>query len=347
MLLLFAMSLGTAHFGVKPELVVPSTGYLRVLLWGTLPLLLYAAARRYLQAVGQVTVITWTFVLANLVNWGANEALIYGRLGLPAMGVRGSALSTVISRALMAGALFGFAWRHERRRGHPLFAHWARPRVRQLRQLLQLGLPSAGSIVLEVGAFGLATVLAGRISADALAAHQIALNYAGLAYMVPLGISSAAAVSVGHALGAANPGRARQSAWLALALGVGFMLCSATAFVTLPHALTALYTADSRVNALTRPLLALAALFAVFDAVQIILAGALRGMGLTRVPMIASFISYWVAGLPLGILLAFYLHLPALKGVTGIWTGLTAALIVNAGVLFLYWNRRSRHLLPN
>ncbi len=345
MLLLFAMSLATAHFGIKPELVAPSTGYLRVLLWGTLPLLLYAAARRYLQAVGQVTVITWTFVLANLVNWGANEVLIYGRLGLPAMGVRGSALSTVLSRVLMASALFALAWRHERRRGHPLFAHWDRPHIRQLRRLLQLGLPTAVAIVLEVGAFGLATVLAGRISATALAAHQIALNYAALAYMVPLGISSAAAVAVGHALGAGSPARARRSSWLALALGIGFMLCSATVFVSIPHALTTLYTRDARVDALTRPLLALAALFAVFDAVQTILAGALRGMGLTRIPMVASLVSYWIAGLPLGILLAFHAHLPALTGVTGIWAGLTAGLVVNAVMLLFYWNSRSRRLL--
>jgi len=345
MLALLGLSLGTGHFGVKPELISPSIGYLRMLLWGTLPLLLYAAVRRYLQAVGQVTVITWTFVVANLSNWGLNYILINGKLGMPAMGVRGSALSTVLSRLLMAAMLFGFAWRHERSRGHPLFAHWAAPHFAEIRYLLRLGTPVAAQLLLEVGAFAVATVLAGRISADALAAHQIALNYAAVAYMVPLGISSAAAVSVGHALGANNPILARRSAWLALALGVGFMLCSATTFVALPGTLTALYTRDPVVVAVTRPLLALAALFAIFDAVQIILTGALRGMSLTRMPMLANLFGYWVVGLPLGVLLAFHLHAGPLTGVVGIWTGLTVALILIAAILFLYWQRRSRVLI--
>lgn len=344
MLVLLGLGAGAAHFGIKPELVAPSASYLRVLLWGTLPLLLYTAARRYLQAVDQAAVITWTFVASNLTNWGLNYLLINGKLGLPAMGVRGSALSTVLSRVLMVVMLFGFAWRHERSRGHPLFAHWAAPHLADIRHLLRLGTPVALQLLLEIGAFAFATVLAGRISADALAAHQIALNYAALAFMVPLGISAAAAVSVGHALGAGDPIGARRSAWQALALGTGFMLCSATVFLTAPRLLTALYTHDPRVTALTVPLLALSALFAVFDAVQIILSGALRGMALTRVPMLANLFGYWATGLPLGVLLAFHWHHPPLTGVIGIWTGLTTALIIVATILFLYWQQQSSRL---
>ncbi len=350
MLLLFGISGFAAHLGVRPELVVPSAGYLRVLLWGTLPLLLYAALRRYLQAVGQVRVITLTFVFANLANWGGNYVLINGKLGFPAMGVRGSALSTVLSRTLMAAMLLGFAWAHERRRGHPLFTHWAAPHLRQLRELVRLGLPAASQLLLEVGAFAVATVLAGRISADALAAHQIALNYAAMAYMVPLGVSAAAAVSVGHALGAADPAKARRAALLALGLGVGFMFCAAAVFLAAPHALTRLYTDDARIVALVRPLLVLAALFAIFDAVQIILTGALRGMGLTRVPMLANLVGYWVFGLPIGVLLAFHgavRHRTAVSpyGVLGIWAGLTLALVLIACMLFVYWNSRTRRLI--
>ncbi len=350
MVLLFGMAGLAGHFGVRPELVPPAAGYLRMLLWGTLPLLLYAALRRYLQAVGQVRVITLTFVFANLTNWGANYVLINGKLGFPAMGVRGSALSTVLSRVLMAAMLLGFAWAHERRRGHPLFAHWAAPHLRQVRQLLRLGLPVATQLLLEVGAFAVATVLAGRISADALAAHQIALNYAAVAYMVPLGVSSAAAVSVGHALGAADPAKARRAALLALALGIGFMLCAATVFLAIPHALTLVYTHDARIAALVRPLLVLAALFAIFDAVQIILTGALRGMGLTRVPMLANLIGYWAVGLPVGIVLAFHgtvwHRTPSSPyGILGIWSGLTLALVLIACMLASYWNDRSRRLV--
>jgi MATE family multidrug resistance protein len=285
--------------------------------------------------------VTITFVAANLVNWGGNWVLINGKLGLPAMGVRGSALSTVIARIMMATALFFFAWRYESQRGHPLFRHWAGPHFQQIRQLALLGLPAAMQIVLEVGAFGAATVMAGKISPDALAAHQIALNYAAIAFMVPLGISAAAAVAVGHAVGAGDPVRARQDGWMAMGLGAGFMVFSAASFVLFPETLIALYTRDPAVVGVGVPLLALAAAFAVFDGVQTVATGALRGLGLTRAPMIANLLGYWAFGLPLGILLCFQMK----WGVAGIWTGLTAALIVIAGALFWYWRGQSRAIV--
>jgi MATE family multidrug resistance protein len=341
MLISFTLSALIPHFGVAPALTEPTQVYIRILLLGTLPLLLYAASRRYLQAVGQVRVITLTFVGANLLNWGGNYVLINGKLGFPALGVAGSALSTVASRVLMAVTLFAFAWRYEKQRGHPLFAHWSRPVVREMRELLRLGLPSASQLVLEVGAFGLATVFAGKVSPAALAAHQIVLNYAALAYMVPLGISAAAAISVGHALGAGNPKRARIAALMALALGAGFMVLITVLFFVIPRPLIALYTHDVAVTAIGVPLFALASLFAVFDGVQIIASGALRGMGLTRVSMLTNLAGYWAFGVPLGAVLCFAAHM----GVFGLWIGLTAALVVIAVTLFMVWRSRSAALL--
>jgi len=344
MLLVVAVSYNIHRFGVAPELISPTGGYLRVLVWGTLPLLLYAASRRYLQSVGQGRVITLTFVGANLVNWGGNWILINGKLGMPAMGVRGSALSTVISRIMMAITLFWFAWRYEKRRGHPLFSHWAGPHWEQIKNLIRLGLPAASQLLLEVGAFGAATIMAGKISSDALAAHQIALNYAAVAYMVPLGISAAAAIAVGHSIGANDHIRARLSGWLALALGTGFMTLAAATFVLFPRPLIDLYTRGTSAAAITAigvPLLGLAAAFALFDAVQIVSTGALRGIGLTRIPMLANLFGYWVLGLPLGVFLCFHLH----WGVYGVWTGLTVALIFIAATLLLYWHRRSKALV--
>ena len=142
----------------------PASSYLRLLTWGTLPLLLYGGTRRYLQGVGQVRVITVTYVLANLLNWVGNWVLIYGKLGFPALGVNGSAISTCIARVAMAAALLGFAWRYERNRGHPLFRHWAAPQSARLRQLVRLGAPAAGQILLEVGAWNLVTFSAGYLT---------------------------------------------------------------------------------------------------------------------------------------------------------------------------------------
>ncbi len=208
----------------------------------------------------------------------------------------------------MALALIGFAWRYERTRGHPLFQHWAGPNMAMLKQLVRLGAPAAGQIVLEVGAWNLSTLSAGWLTPVVLATHSIALNYASITYMVPLGVSAAAAVGVGHAIGAGDRARARRAGWLALGLGTGFMLLAAVVFVVAPRPLIALYTRDARVLAVGPSLLGLAAAFQIFDGIQTVCTGALRGLGETRIPMFANLVGYWVIGLPLGLTLCFVLH---------------------------------------
>ncbi len=340
MVVVWLASFGYARFGIGAEVAVPAASYLRIMNWGTLPLLVYGGSRRYLQGVGQVRVVTATFVGANLLNWLGNWVLIYGKWGAPRMGVDGSALSTVVSRIFMAHALLGFAWRYERQRGHPLFQHWAGPNLNKIKQLVRLGAPAAGQIVLEVGAWNGATLAAGWLTPVALATHQIALNYASMTYMVPLGVSAAAAVSVGHAVGAGDAARARRAGWLALGLGTGFMLLAAVVFLVAPRPLIALYTSDARVMAVGPGLLLLAAAFQIFDGIQTVSTGALRGLGETRVPMLANLVGYWVMGLPLGLTLCFFFK----WGIYGLWIGLTLALVVIAFTLLLRWNRDSVRL---
>jgi MATE family multidrug resistance protein len=254
---------------------------------------------------------------------------------MPALGVNGSAISTVFARVTMGAALMAFAWRYERKRGHPLFQHWAGPQIARLKRLLKLGAPASGQIVLEVGAWNLATFSAGYLTPVALATHSIVLNYASVTYMVPLGMSAAAAVSVGHAVGAGDAARARRAGWMALVLGTIFMLMAAVTFLVWPRPLIELYTTDARVLAVGPALLAIVAAFEVFDGIQTVSTGALRGLGETRVPMWANLVGYWVLGLPLGFFLCF-----ALKwGIYGLWIGLTLALVVIATVLIARWKR--------
>jgi MATE family multidrug resistance protein len=340
MILTAALSYGFTRFGVIPEVASLSGPYLRLLNWGTLPLLLYGGTRRYLQGVGQVRVITLTYVLANLMNWFGDWVLIYGKLGFPSLGVNGSAISTCIARVSMAVALLGFAWRYERKRGHPLFAHWAGIQMDRLRQLVRLGAPAAGQILLEVGAWNLSTFAAGYLTPVALATHTIALNYASISYMVPLGVSAAAVVSVGHAIGAGDPARARRAGWMALALGTGFMVWAGVVFLVAPRPLIMLYTHDARVLALGPSLLWIAAAFQIFDGIQTVSTGALRGLGETRVPMFANLVGYWIMGLPLGFILCFVLR----WGVYGMWIGLTLSLVVIASTLLVRWNRDSARM---
>ena len=326
--------------GITDAVRGPAREYLQLLNFSALPLLIYVAFRRYLQGVGKVRPVTFALISANLVNWFGNWVLIYGKLGMPAMGVRGSALSTCVARLYMAAVLVWWAWKHERDRGHPLFAHWPGLRSALFLRLLQLGWPAASQMLFEVGAFSLATLFAGRLAPEVLAAHQIVLNTASLTYMVPLGISAAAAISVGHAVGAGDRALARRNGTMAIALGGVTMGMAALALVTIPRLLVHVYTHDVATVAVAVNLLALAAVFQIFDGIQGVGAGAMRGLGRTRGPMVINFTVYSI-GLPVGYFLCFKTHL----GVYGLWCGLTGALIVAAGWMLLLWFKESKPAL--
>jgi multidrug resistance protein, MATE family len=327
-----AQPLFTAR-GVDPVVGVLTRSYVSILNWGTLPLLVYGGFRRYLQGVGLVRPVTFALISANLVNLAGNWIFIYGKLGMPALGVRGSALSTVFSRIYMAAVLVYFAWRHERGRGHPLFAHWPGPDWGRVRVLLNLGVPAALQVVLEVAAFGAATIMAAHLDPVALATHEIALSCAAYTFMVPLGISAAAAVAVGHAIGAGNPARARRAGWMAIGLGVAFMGLAAVGFLVIPRPIMEIYSRDPRILAMGVHILMIVAAFQIFDGCQTVATGALRGMGETRFPMLTNFAGYWLFGLPLGAVMCFKLG----WGLSGLWTGLTLALIVIASLLLRRW----------
>jgi MATE family multidrug resistance protein len=303
-----------------------------------LPLLLYAALRRYLQGIGHVRPVMFTLVSANLINWFFNWLLIAGHWGFPALGVVGSALSTTLARIYMAACLAFFIWWFERDLRKSVPPLLRRPDWARITRLLRIGFPAAVQILLEIGAFGTAAVFAGRLSANAMAAHQIALNCAAVAFMVPLGISSAAAVAVGQAIGRREPDVARRSGFIAIALGVAFMCCTALAFVLIPRPILQIYTYDSSVLSVAVRLLGLAALFQLFDGTQTVATGALRGLGNTRIAMLVNFVCYWIFGLPLGYWLCFVI----LWGIYGVWVGLTVALIGTAVILLYAWNRESR-----
>src|SRR5277367_3021448 len=203
------------RWGTNPAVASETAAYLRLLNWGTPWLLTYACFRRYLQGMHIVKPVTFALVTANLVNLVGNWLLTYGKFGLPEMGVRGSALSTVVARMYMAGFLITVAIWHERKHGASLFARFPRPDKKRILRILRLGGPAATQMIFEIGAFGAATVIAAELSPEALAAHQIALTVASLTYMVPLGISAAAAVAVGHAIGARDPARGRRAGYIA------------------------------------------------------------------------------------------------------------------------------------
>jgi MATE family, multidrug efflux pump len=330
------------NWGFPPDVLHLTRPYLGILTWSLPPLLLYAAFRRYLQAMAIVRPVTITLFAANAVNALGNWVFIFGHFGAPALGVRGSAYSTLAARIFMAAALFFVILEQERRtsprlRDTPMSVNLARLKV-----LVRLGLPAAGQTVLEVGVFAAATALAGRVSADALAAHQIALNLAAATFMVPFGISSAAAVRVGHAVGRGDPRGAMHAGWTAIAIGVGFMAAAAAVFFAAPGVLIRAFTADASVVRIGVALLFVAAVFQLFDGLQGVTTGALRGLGDTRTAMLWNLGGHWIIGLPLGYLLCFHWRM----GVVGLWWGLSAGLMICGVALILVWTRESRSLLP-
>jgi len=320
-------------FGINPQVSDLAELFVRTLTWSTLPLLLYGAFRRYLQGIGHVRPVMFVLVSANVVNWGANWLLIQGRWGFPALGVTGSALSTCLARVYMAGALLLFIWYFERDLGRFVRP----PDPARLLKLLKLGLPAATQILLEIGAFGAAAMLAGRLLPEALAAHQIALNCASISYMVPLGIASASAVSVGQAIGQKDAALARSNGYIGMGIACAFMTCSAIAFLLIPRQILSVYSTDAFVISLGVKLLAIAALFQLFDGIQTVATGALRGLGDTNLPMVVNFVGYWLLGLPLGYILCFRMGF----GVAGLWWGLTFALVGISIVLLMAWQKKT------
>jgi multidrug resistance protein, MATE family len=327
-----------ALFGIQREVAGHAGVFIRTLSLSTLPLLLYGAFRRYLQGVGHVRPVMAVLISANLINWFFNWLLIEGRCGFRAMGVAGSALSTCLARAYMAGCLGLLIVFFERRSLIRLRHSFRRPDWTRLKRLLKIGFPAATQILLEIGAFGSAAVLAGRLAPVAIAAHQIAINAASLSFMIPLGISSAAAVAVGQAVGRGDMHLARERGFIAIGIASLFAVGAASLFFLEPTAILYLYTSNQDVVATGITLLALAASFQLFDGVQVVATGALRGIGETRIPMLVNLAGYWFLGLPVGVLLCFELH----YGVFGLWIGLTLALCVIAVTLLFYWHRYSR-----
>jgi MATE family multidrug resistance protein len=333
--------------GIRTAVLAETVPYLRALTWSLLPLLWFTCLRRYLQAMGLVTPVMVSVISANLINVIADWALIFGHLGLPALGAEGAGWATFASRVYMLAALAVFTVMHARRHRTGLLDHGpgslTRVDVERLRELVRVGLPAAVQTSLEVGVFAAATALAGRLPPVSLAAHQIALSAISFVFMVPLGLSSAAAVRVGRAAGRGDAIGVTRAGWTALVVGAGFMLGSGLVLVLVPDTIMRIFTTDASVITTGVSLLLVAAVFQLFDGTQVVLTGVLRGIGDTRTPMISNLIAHWFVGLPLGAVLCFGMG----WDITGLWLGLSIGLISVAAVLTTVWSRRAAAMAGN
>jgi MATE family multidrug resistance protein len=325
-----------AKFGVDPVVLRGARPYLHALNWSAPPLILYFVFRRYLQAKHIVAPVMWTLVTANLVNLAGNWVLVFGHLGAPRMGAVGSAWATCASRVYMAAALGGVLWQEDRVALRRVIAKAWRPDFSRIRELVRIGVPAAGQMGMEISVFSVVAVLVARISAVSLAGHQIALTTVSTTYMMPLGISAAAAVRVGHRLGAGDKIGAARAGWMAMAMGAAVMSAAAVVLIIAPEWIARLFTPQPEAIRSAAKLLRIAAVFQLFDGLQVVATGALRGSGETRWPLLCHFLAYWLIGMPLGVWLCFSRD----WGAAGLWSGLSLGLILIGIALTLVWQKR-------
>ncbi len=328
--------------GQEPALARDAERFLHGYMWSMLPFLLFQAMRNFLSAMERPR---WIFIVSGagiVLNALLCWALIFGRLGLPALGVFGAGLgSTIVWTALTAVLAVVLMTDRQFRRFH-LFGRWWRADWPRFRHIWRLGLPIGLTMAFEGAVFGAAAYLMGLIDTASIAAHAVALQIAALTFMVPLGLGQAATVRVGRAVGRKDRDGIARAGWTAWVLGVGFMAVMALVMWIIPRDLVTLFLKDVPANARVIELgvsfLAVAAAFQIVDGAQVVGAGMLRGLHDTRVPMLFALFGYWVVGIGVGVGLAF----PGGWHGVGIWTGLATGLAVVAALMIARWMMRDR-----
>lgn len=335
--LAFAARPALSAIGIHPDLVPTTAGYLRGLAWGLPFWALYLVLRFTSEGLGASRPALYFGLLGLPVDVLANWLLMYGEWGFPRLEAAGAGHATSVVWVAQTLAMLVYVARHPRYRGLGLLDRLERPGRAAMRRLLRVGLPAGGMIFVEGSIFSAAALVMGTLGPTTVAAHQVAINFAALTFMVPLGLSMAISVRVGQAVGRGDPRAVRFAAGVGMAMALACQVVSAAVMAFAPRSVAGLYTDDAQVIALAVELLFLAALFQLSDGVQASAAGALRGIRDTRVPMAIVVVAYWLVGFPLGYALAFAGGL----GARGLWIGLIAGLTVAAALLAARFHRVS------
>ncbi len=311
-------------------------GYLQAAMWGFLPFMWFNALRNFVEAIARPLPITMIIVMGILLNIGANYGLMFGNFGLPRLGLIGTGWATSIVHWFMFTCIALYVAFQEPYRSYGVLRKLRTPDFSYFRELLRVGLPIGGSIGLEVTLFSATAFLIGTYGAIPIAAHQIAIQCAAIAYMVPLGIGLATSVRVGQNVGAKDFYAAKISGYAGMTLALIFMSCTALLFFLAPNFIVGIYLDTNDPTNLETvlqviSLLGIAALFQLFDGLQATALGALRGLKDTRIPMVLGFIAYWLIGMPTGLGLGFGLEM----GPEGFWWGLVIGLLA-ASIMFTY-----------
>lgn len=335
--------------GQQADLANIAGTYISAYMWSILPFLFFIILRNFVSALEQPVWALIISVISVVANALFNYVLIFGKLGVPALGALGAGIGSVMTNVLMFVGLALVVLLHKRFRRYRLFGGFWRPDWQRYRALWKLGLPIGVTMWLEGSVFGIAALLMGLISAEAVAAHAIALQLASLTFMVPMGLAQAATVRVGIHYGRRDPQAISRAGWVSFVLGTGFMAAMALVFVLFPDFLIGLFIdadepGNGKVAALAVSFLAVAAIFQIVDGAQVVVAGMLRGLHDTIVPMIFALMGYWFIGVGVGAGLAFWQEWEGI----GLWVGLASGLGIVAVLMLARWMMRERiGLLPS
>jgi multidrug resistance protein, MATE family len=333
----------SAQIGVldQPEEVVTlTTPYLRILVSGLIPLMIFQAFKQFAEGLSLTKQAMIISIAGNLLNIAGNYILIKGKLGFPALGLNGAAISTTFSRVIMAIGMGIFVFTYPQIDPYRQAFSFIGYSKKVFSSILKISVPSALQFMFEITAFSTATVMMGWIGTMELAAHQIAISLAGLTYMFATGFSSGAVVRVGNYFGMKNRVELRKAGFISFLSVSIFMGFCGMVFIVANKALPWLYIKNEDVIEIASSLLIIAAFFQISDGVQVVGLGALRGIADVKIPTIITFIAYWIIGLPAAYLFGNYFGI----GANGIWFGLLLGLTVSAILLFIRFNIMSRRM---
>jgi MATE family multidrug resistance protein len=331
MFLLAQMDILMLKFGQRAETVILAKRYLNIMLWGFPPALLFALLKGVISSLSQTQPIMMIVIVGTACNAAGNYALGLGNLGFPRMGLAGIALASTLSYWGMLLCLILYVLKHKFFKNYRLFHKWHRVDLELSQELIWLGVPIGISFALEIGLYAVTAYLMGVLGTEALAAYQIVIQTIVILFMVPVGIGYATTIRVGQWHGQQNFQGVKQSAFVSICLGAVFMALTAVLLLGFPQSLIALYLnldnpSNTSVIGLATAMFAISAFSQLFDGIQTTAAGALRGLQDTRIPMLLSFLAFWVIGLSSGCVLGFIFHF----GAIGLWIGQSLGVAVSA-----------------
>ncbi len=325
------------YIGQPDEVVELAIPYLMIITASLVPTMIFQSFRQFAEGLHRTRMAMVIMIAGNLINVVFNYVLIYGIWIFPEMGLNGAGWATFIARVIMAvwmGAYVYYGRDFMQYRDGFHFGHYSRVLIDRM---LHIGVPAGAQFIFEAAAFGFSGIMMGWLGTNTLAAHQIAINLATISYMTTSGLGAAATIRVGTFLGQRDGVALRRSGFTLIGLGVGVMLLWGVAFILGQHFLPSLYIDDAAVLSIAAPLVFIAGFFQLSDGIQVVCAGALRGLQDVKIPSLFIFVAYWVLALPIGYVLAF----PMGFGAEGVWLGLLIGLTVTAATMVVRFNRLS------